>query len=164
MEPLYNGRAVINEAIDRIEIIIPTRKIYILIVFFCVWLIPFGIGGAIAIISMFFASDVPVYAPFFVLLIWGAAITFVSRMLWWVIAGKEIIDIDHHTLQITQKGLLFSKPKIYDIKECRDFRTIDNSFLYAFPMMIKASVFNTVASAGTIAFDYGMKTINLPER
>jgi hypothetical protein len=159
MEPIYNGRAVINEALGQIEILIPTRKVYIIIVFFCVWLMPISIGGAIAIISMFLAPEVPVFAPFLVLLFWGAAVTFVGRMLWWMIAGKEVIEIDHNILQITQKGLLFSKPKVYDIKECRDFRSIDNPFTNAFPLMIKSFFFSMGANTGTIAFDYGMKTI-----
>jgi len=159
MEPLYNGRAVINESSGHIEIIIPTRKVYFFIIVFCIWLIPFGIGGTVGIIAMFLAPDVPVFAPIIALLFLGAIVTFVGRMLWWMIAGKEVIEIDYNTLQITRKGLLFSKPWVYDIKECRDFRSIDNPFTNAFPLMIKSSVFSIAANTGTIAFDYGMKTI-----
>jgi hypothetical protein len=159
MEPIYNGRAVINETSGWMEIVIPTRKVYFFIIFFCIWLTPFTIGGVVAIIAMFLAPDVPIVVPIMVLLFWGAAITFVGRMLGWMIAGKEIIEVDCNMLKITQKGLLFSKPKIYDIKECREFRSIDNSITNAFPMVIKSSIFGLGASAGTIAFDYGMKTI-----
>jgi hypothetical protein len=161
MESPYNGRAIINDAGNYIQIVVPTRKTYLIIILAVLWLIPMGLGGIVGFAAAFIYGN----APFIIvlpMLIWVAVITFVGRVVWWMIAGKEIIEVDGKVLQIRQQGLLFSKPKMYDLAECRSFRTVDNTIANIFPFAVRTSLFNPGAT-GTVAFDYGMKTIKFAE-
>lgn len=161
MESPYGGRATINQDFDHIEISIPVKRNILIIAFLCFWLCGWFFGESFVIGTLI--GGIGGGADLFMIVWlcgWTVGGIFVIKTLWWIIAGKEIVTAGKGVLEIKKQGDLFSKAKAYDLNECRGFRTVDNSLLNGFPFASYRpfGAFNN-NSIGTIAFDYGMKTV-----
>jgi hypothetical protein len=159
MEQTYNGRAIINDTLGGIEIIIPSKKNWFVIIFLCFWLGGWSMGEIFAITTVIGSIQNPNFGGLFILFWlggWTVGGYFALSAVLWNLNGKELITFQHGVIELQKKGVLFFKPKSFNLKDAKAFRVQEiqdggwsNQRNDAFP-------FN---SNGLIRFDYGFKTI-----
>ncbi|TFF40357.1 hypothetical protein [Mucilaginibacter psychrotolerans] len=159
METPYGGRAIINDDFDRIEIIIPGKKNYFILLFFCVWLVGwfFGETSAMGMFGHQGAIDL-----FMIVWLTGWTIggVFVVCTILFMLLGKEIIQSGQGTITIRNKALFFLSPKVYDLNEVKHVRAAEEFSMYnSFQFGRRRSGLMSNFNSGTIKFDYGLKTV-----
>jgi len=123
------GRATIIEDFDYIEIIIPAKKNWLLILFLGFW-----IGGWLFGEITVNGTLVNIRSgslDFFTILWlcgWTLGGAVVIRTLIWSLFGKEIITVDRGTITIDKKGAIFYKAKTYELNEAKHFRSEEENF------------------------------------
>ncbi|MEO6979596.1 MAG: hypothetical protein ABI113_14495 [Mucilaginibacter sp.] len=164
METPSGGRATIIENFDGIEIVVPAKRNTFVMVFFAIWLCGWAFGEFSTLMP--FISGGNSSHDFFTI-VWlcgwtlGGFIAF--RVLFWTIAGKEIIKVGQGSLTIDKRGALFYKAKTYDLKECKNFRAWQEYAARSpFGNTRSDNAFN-LGGNGTIKFDYGMQTIKFAD-
>ena len=164
METPYGGRASIIENFDGIEIIIPAKRNVFIMVFFAIWLCMWSVGEFTAVMAFIAGNN---SSPYLFSVVWlcgwtlGGLIAF--RVLFWSIAGKEVIKIGQGALTIDKRGALFYRAKTYDLKEAKNFRAWQEYVPHGrFGNTRSNNAFN-LGSNGTIRFDYGMQTIKFAD-
>ncbi|MES2278348.1 MAG: hypothetical protein V4592_20115 [Bacteroidota bacterium] len=159
MELPYSGRAVINDQFNHIEIIIPVKINWIIllapIAFFLVWCYVGGNEVLTMIIHQSFDSWFDK-----VWLLWVGVSTIIAlKFLWWILAGKEVIDVDYDIISIKRKGDVFARTKTYDLANAKYFRSDASGAKGHWEFgRYKRDFF-----AKTICFEYGDKTIKFGE-
>jgi len=166
MEIPYTGRAIINDNYDGMEIIIPAKKNWFVLVFLCFWLCGWVVGETFAIREVTGLGGHG--APDGFLTIWLCGWTvggvFAFSTLWWNIAGKEIINIQQGVLTINKKGAIFKRLKSYDLNQAKNFRALEDPDINnGFGRSRQASLLNPACN-GTIKFDYGMETVKFGDK
>ncbi|KOY86700.1 hypothetical protein AD998_11580 [bacterium 336/3] len=162
MEKPYNGRAIIHENSYELEIIIPIKKNWFLIIFFGAWLCSgWVIGEMIGII--FFILTVFIKELYFNLFIlfwlcfWTVSGFFIFKIFLWNAFGKEVFTFKKGTLTIRKKGLLLSQPKIYNIQEVKKIRVEQEESTSDKLLYRKNLIFSH--TNGTIRFSYGLQDV-----
>jgi hypothetical protein len=160
MEIPYTGRAIIDEDFGGIEITIPTKKNWFIILFLSFWLCGWFAGEIfVSARALGFWGRDP--APFllFWLCGWTVGGFFALRTFWWTLMGKEVISVGQGALTIDRKGAFLYKLKSYDLRETKNFRAQED-YMSSGPFGYGRSnnIFN-LDKKGTIKFDYGMQTI-----
>jgi hypothetical protein len=160
MEIPYKGRAVINDHITSLEIIIPVKRNWFIILFLCVWLCGWFAGESMVLVtvsSQFLKHNpVQLFLLFWVIL-WTICGFFAISFFFWNLRGKEIITFEHSQLTIKRKGSVFFRTKIYDMNEVKDLRVQDG--LNETPMFGYRNNNFLMNMGGVMRFDYGMRTI-----
>lgn len=162
MEIPQTGRAIINDGFDNVQIIIPAKKNYMMLI------MPFvAIGVFVWFIGPQFFKNFPGWQngdEFFpkIWLVWvGFVLLSGLRISWWNIAGKEVIEGGQGVLTIKRKGDWLSRSRAYDLAEARFFRADDSNDAYY------NNVFDNFTGnynkPGTVRFEYGAKTIRFGE-
>lgn len=163
METPYNGQAILNDTLNGLEIIIPAKRNWFLIIFLGAWLGGWTIGESFAIGTLIGFSDYDLgFANLFMLFWlcgWTVAGFFVVKTLVWYLAGKEIITFGQGQFSIAKQGLLLSKPKIYDLKHVKKLRARKEETIYYGFEGVRNNLGAMSPSNGTLQFDYGMKTV-----
>ena len=162
MELPYQGRAIIEDNFDSLRITIPAKKNYFIILFMCVWLCGWFFGETSVIRELLDSTN---KGTDLFSIVWLAGWTlggiFVLKTIYWQFLGKECIEIGKGVLIMKRQGDPLSKTTFYDLNSCESFRVQDDQ------MNIGSGRYNTLKSlngrTGTIAFDYGMKTIRFGE-
>jgi hypothetical protein len=160
MEKPYQGHATIHDSFTEVQIIVPARKNWFVIIFLSAWLCGWFIGE-IFVLNAIIAGSAGSSGGIF-LLVWLVAWTvggFLAIKSWlWIIKGKEIITVGQGQLSIDRKGALFFKPRVYDLNEVKNIRIQDDrpAFSGFAEKRSDNSMFN---STGIIRFDYGLRTI-----
>jgi hypothetical protein len=164
MEKIGSGRSRVNESIGFIEIIIPSRKNYFVIGFFCFWLCGWLVGelSALAAGTGIIAGGEPAGGFIFIwLAFWTIGGLFALATVIWMIAGKEILTFEQNKLTINRKGWIFNRPKIYHLQEIKCFSVNSQ---YDSGGWLGYSRRNYLLNRdGALQFDYGMKTIKMAE-
>ncbi len=166
MEVPYGGRAIINEFYNGVDITIPAKKNWFIIVFLCFWLCGWLIGEIMVPTTFFHSGKDGLFDlfPLVWLCGWTVGGAFCLATLWWNLAGKEMISISAGVLKITKKGSI-APTKSYDLNEARNFRVWeepDNNFGFGTRRTSMAPW--NVGANGTIKFDYGLKTVKFGDR
>jgi hypothetical protein len=158
MEQPYAGRAIIENDFSQIRIIIPAKKNWLVIVFIAAWMGGWFFGFISVFGTMFDWNSTHTLNFFmlFWLVGWSVGGLFAFRMLYWMIAGKEIITLEPGRLSIEKKGALFVRPKHFALSEVKNIRVQDDG-LGSWPQY-RRSNFN-MSEGGMIRFDYGFKTV-----
>ena len=161
MEQPYKGRAILQDNITDLQIIIPTRKNWFIILFTGAWLggWVFGEVFAISAVTGLLSGNPAGFFILFWLIGWTVGGFFVMRVFLWMLKGKEIITVGQSRLSIDKKGLLLFRPKIYDLNEVKNMRVHDDSLGYSGFFGGHRSNFGAFSSIGTIRFDYGLQTV-----
>lgn len=156
MEKPYHSRAIVEDNPDYLKITIPVKRNYISIVWIFCWMIFWGCFGGSAFNDLFKFSD---ESSRVFMIIWISGWIFSGvmavKLIIWLLLGKEIIEVGMGTFSISRKNDLFTREKVYDLDECREFRIrevdseSDRKYLSIFYYRNK--------ERGTIAFDYGMR-------
>jgi hypothetical protein len=148
---------VVRDNIDSLQITIPSRKQWPIILVLPVWLMGWALGeatvGGMLLLSLF-------SGPSLFMLVWFVAWTlgggWAIYTLLWQIAGKEVVDINSQLITIRRMTLGIGIPKEY-IGECvKDLRV--SPPVYSSLGWSRGAEFWGL-SGGWIAFDYGAKTI-----
>jgi hypothetical protein len=150
------GRATIVEGADGLEVTIPPRKNWLVIVLIGLWMIGWAVGEAFAIHQLFWGRT-SVGVDLF-LLAWLGAWTVggaLAGYAWlWMVFGVEKIALRPDVLIITRKVFGFARRREYDLAEVRNLR----------PAPVMYHSYGASASTqfggggGCIAFDYGART------
>jgi hypothetical protein len=159
IEKPFGGRAQIFRNGNNLEIHIPTKKNWFVIIFLSVWMGGWLMGETFAI-SAIFAGDTPSAGGAF-LIFWLAGWTvggfFAVLILLWSLTGAEIVKIENGILEVGRQILKLKKSKKYQISEIRHFMinsTTDNDI---WGMGYQRDLFGL--RGGALKFDYGLKTL-----
>lgn len=99
----------------------------------------------------------------YMLLIWLAIIVYIGamsvRFVVWSLLGKEVITLENGVLTKEMRGLLFSKPKQYDMQYITEFcvNDVDMKGLY----WLQGPGVPGNSETGSIVFEYGMQYVYL---
>lgn len=153
------SRSQIENTISGLNITIPAKKNYVLIIFLVFWL--FGwVFGEITVLSNILNTENEAPKPFMFAWfgmwgMWTVGGVFAVYALFWNIKGKEIINISNGELQYIHELLTFKRSKKYDLSIVTNLRVKE----------LGQSIFGTRnglefwgVSGGSIAFDYGRNT------
>lgn len=157
MELPQKGRAEINELSQGIEISIPARKNWAIIGFSAFWFLGWCISEVV--VSFLVITSIIKGSPNWFVIFWLGFWSFggvnVFQGLMWSLIGKELITIRLGRLTLDRAGLLFSKSKVYDLKEVRNIRVqlLDNNQSARRLGTLK------IGENGIIRFDYGLMTV-----
>lgn len=162
IEKPYEGRSIVNFDGIKLEIKIPSRKNWFIIIFLSVWMAGWFMGESFAINELFSGGNIGSDA---FLLFWLAGWTvggfFAITILLWSLFGQETLEIERGIFKIS-KGI--SEFKLYS--KSYDSNSIKNFELNPEPAGMN-SIFGHKKNmgdyfgftGGKIRFDYGMKTI-----
>ena len=157
MEKPYKGRATIQDNLTDLQIIIPAKRNWLAALFLGGWLGGWLMGELFALgalLSVLRGNPANLFVLFW-LVAWTAFGIFAIRTLVWLLAGKEIITVGGNKLEIKRKAALFSKPKVFDLDAVKNIRAQEIVSDYE----RRRLDFGGLSSAGTIRFDYGLKTV-----
>lgn len=166
MERPFSGRAKINETIGGFSIEIPPNRNWFVIIFLTGWLGGWVMGELFALgaITGFLGDGFESAGSFFILfwlIAWTVGGFFAIRTWLWMIAGKEIISFNSNELRIDKRGAFFYSPKVYDLREVKNFAlNPSNNFDNFFGMNSNRDMWS-LGSNGIFKFDYGFKTIKI---
>jgi hypothetical protein len=164
MESINNGRAIIIDSENELQIRIPTKKNWFIILFIGAWLGGWFLGECTVISILTGISGINAgpanFFLFFWLCGWSVGGFFAIKTFIWLIKGVEIIIVDKEKITLNKKGLLFNKPKIYDRNEIKNLRVSSNENDNSSNFWNTNRKNNLLATnEGIIRFDYGLKTI-----
>ncbi len=158
MEVPSKGRAKIYEDINRLEITIPSSRIWIAIIFLTFWMGGW-LFGEVTVIGILWKQDTPLFANDFLLfwlLCWTLGGAFVIFVIANMVAGKEVISLERVELRIFRGVFGIGRKKTYDCGEIKNLQL--NPELHSSPMISQVrSIYKL--NSGTLKFDYGMKTV-----
>jgi hypothetical protein len=154
--PVSKGRATVSSAFMPLEISIPSRRNWFVILFLPLWLGGWAMGEISAIQSLLRGEGEAGLFLVFWLLGWTVAGAFVMLTLGWQIAGREILRVEagvlSHRRAIGPVGLT----RTYDLAHVKDLRVAP------VPLTWQGRQSNPFdISGGPIAFDYGAKTLHV---
>ena len=159
MEIPYAGRAIITDNLDKVEIVIPGKRNYFILLFFSAWMVGwfFGETSALKQVGNNGAIDLFMIAW---LTAWTLGGIFVVSNMIFILLSKEIIEAGQGTISIRNSAAFFLPAKVYDLIEVKHIRaseefSIYNSFQFGRKQRGVLSNFNS----GTVKFDYGLKTV-----
>ena len=159
MERPYSGRAIFNEGFNGLEITIPSKRNWFILLFSSVWLCGWAFGEVMVTKTVFF-SDTDIGANLFMLVWlvgWTVGGLFVFSMLVWTLVGKEVITLKPGEMMLERKAFFLGRSKTYSLQEAKDFKACP---ALQDAQAIRARQFNhPFSNNGAIQFDYGMKTI-----
>lgn len=160
MESIMNGRAIIDENYGGLIITIPSQKNWLIIVFFCFFLV-FWLLAEIVVVDRVFNSG----KRDLILSVWLAGWTvggvIACFLLFWMWFGKEVIQIDNNVLSIHHNIFGIGSKKEYAVNEVKNIR-IDASFDYTKTQWTRTRGYQYHGiTGGIIKFDYGFKTISM---
>lgn len=162
MEKPYKGRAIIQDNFMDVQIIVPARRNWLVIIFIGAWMCGWLMGESVVLaglLGLFGRTSPADLFILFWLVAWTVGGFFAFRAFLWNLKGKEVITVDQNRLAINRKGLLFSKPKVYDLNEVKSIRAQDDNLGYNVFFGSRRSDFSGFNFGGTIRFDYGLKTV-----
>lgn len=84
---------------------------------------------------------------------------FVYRTFFWMIFGKEHIEMNSTDLIIAKKRSVFTKPKIYHLSKISNIRIKEQKMRFL-AFMVSRTALTSLQSLGNIVFDYDHKSIN----
>lgn len=167
MERPYQGRAKVHDNLDELIIEVPSKKNWLIIAFMTFWLCGWLLGE-LTVISIltgsYFESDTGTSSAFLIIWLIGWTIGgfFAIRSYRWMIIGKELITFTKTELHVQKRGLLFSNPKSYDIKEVKYFIVNPNQAHALYGSLQTLNWLNP-QTHGSFKFDYGLKTIQFAQ-
>ena len=162
IEKPYEGRARINFDGVKFSVRIPSKKHWLIILFFAVWLFGWFMGETSTLKKLISGNSV--LANSFMLawiIVWSIGGLIVITFLLWMLFGQEIITIERGVFEVSRGILdLQIRKKNYDLNSIKHLELnhgpdLFNNFFgpkYRFKDVLSIT-------GGKIRFDYGMKTI-----
>lgn len=151
------GRATINQLSQGMEVIIPAKRNYFIIIFLSCWLVGWSIGEVSAIKQIITSEHFEEELFLFVwVTMWTMGGGFALIALLWNLRGKEKVSIDDFELRHVRDFVLFKRSKEYDLVHIEDLRSQPNVTSQMFGMNSGIDFWGF--TGGNIVFDYGKST------
>lgn len=162
IEKPYEGRAKVNFDGIKLQIKIPSKKNWFIIIFFTVWMGGWFMGESSAINELLSNGNIGENSfLLFWLVGWTIGGLFAITILFWSLLGQETIQIERGIFSIS-KGIL----DVEIIKKNYDSKSIKNFELNPEPVGMDSLLGQKKRfgdfwglTGGKLRFDYGMKTI-----
>lgn len=155
MELPAKGKAVVRDRGFEVQVTIPARKNIFIIAFLSFWMLGW-LFGEVSVIGALIPGSSPAGTDVF-LVIWLAGWTLggvmVLYVLAWNFAGKEVVIARPEAIEIQRNVLFIKRNKKYSAISIKNLRVNRESTTTWFG---RQDAWNR---RGTIAFDYGMKTV-----
>ena len=161
METPYNGRATIQDNLTDLQITIPAKRNWFIVLFVGAWLGGWVMGEVFAlgaVTGLLGTSPASLFLLFW-LVGWTLGGFFAFKTFIWNLKGKEIITVGQSRLKIDKKGALLFKAKEYDLNEVKNVRVQDDNIGISGLFGRRSNDFGAFSSGGTIKFDYGLQTV-----
>jgi hypothetical protein len=158
MEQPYKGRATILDNYPDLQIIIPAKRNWFVIIFLGFWLCGWLFGElfvSFTVFGVFKGNPISLFMLIW-LIGWTVGGFFAFRILLWNLTGKEIITVGQGVLKIDKRGVLIFKAKTYDLNEVKKIRVQDENI--GFGPFGRRNDFGYMGG-GTIRFDYGLRSV-----
>ena len=155
MEMPYKGRATIQDNFADLQIIIPAKRNWFVVIFIAAWLGGWLMGEVFAlgeVTGLLQGNPASLFILFW-LVAWTVGGFFVFRTLLWNLTGKEIITVGQGRLSLDKRGLLLFKPKVYDLNEVRNVRVQDDNLGSGGFLGGRRNDLGAFNMGGTIRFD-----------
>ena len=157
----FPARFTIEDRDDRTRIVLPSRKVWFVLLFLGVWLVGWACAE-VSVLSVVIAGRGAGSAPFlsFWLVGWtlGGAMAFFSLL--WQLAGSETIEVTGETLRVWRSIFGLHLPaRIYAAEHVQDLRVPVRDAPHPFSRE-RTNVLLGLGP-GAIAFDYGARTIHI---
>lgn len=169
IESPHQGRATWQDAGTKVTISIPARRNWLILIFLSFWLcgwlmgelmvLGFATGAAFGMTDMGGEKGPPAAFLLVWVLFWTAGGLFILRIVWWQLRGHELITVGNGLLTLAKRGLLFHRPKTYDLSEVRHLRAQEDPLAGVFGGFAPFRNFGAFGDAGSLRFDYGLKTV-----
>ncbi|MDQ3110812.1 MAG: hypothetical protein M3R17_13040 [Bacteroidota bacterium] len=156
IEQPYSGRAVLTDTLGELQMVISSKKNWLIIIFMSFWICGW-LWGLITVSSKMLFQTAHIGANLIILawlVMWIIGGFFAINVVVWMIFGKEIITVGNGILTIKRTGTLFKKAKSYDLPHISNMHAKEQS-LY----MQRSNSVRSMLNRGAINFEYGMKTI-----
>lgn len=153
------GRAIISQDFNSLNIEIPSKKNWFIIIFMMVWMVGWVMGETFAVVEIFH-SDTPLFANAFLLFWlvgWTVGGAFVLYTISWQLIGRETINIQRGILNVGKSVIGIGRKKRYDIQSIKNLDINPIHDLGIWGDNFKRNMF--AMKGGKIKFDYGMKII-----
>lgn len=155
------GRATISNTPEGMEITIPSRRSIGNALFLGLWLVGWVFG--LVTTSKSLASSQSPDGPTVFLVVWLALwIVFGIYVLWflaWCVVGREIITLNGRTIRIKKRPWMPRGKREFALNDASNFRVSPDPTALADRGSMRYFGQIGAMSAGTIKFDYGMKTV-----
>jgi len=155
------GRAIIKQDFNTLQITIPSKRNWFILIFLSFWMIGWLAGESAVIFSLLSSKTLIAANAFMIfwLVGWTVGGAFVIITILWQLFGNEFIQIEKGVLSIKKNIFGIGRQKQYDIRSIKSMThnpVQDNVF--------GTSVFRynkrfSGLKNGKIKFDYGMDTI-----
>ena len=158
LDPFHRNRATINLNFNSLDIEIPAKKNWFVIIFMIFWLSGWTVGEGSAIHQVF-NSGTPLTQNTFILiwlLAWTFGGAFAIYTLLWQLIGKEKISIGRNTMTVERLLWMVGSKRVYEIHR------IKNLMVNQLPKISfggKNFNYGNNNRIGRIKFDYNRKTI-----
>lgn len=156
--PVPGRRSTVEDTPDGLQIVIPTKKNWFLILFLGLWLCGW-LFAEIAAPTAFLSEETSAPPAIFVIL-WLGGWTVagcIAIYLWlWTLVGKEIIVVGDAHLTIKRDVFGYGRLKRYESSSVQDFRLSPPQFN---SWDFQSGLRFWGIGGGLIAFDYGSSTI-----
>jgi hypothetical protein len=162
MEKPYPGRAIINNTFNGLEIIIPSKKSWLVTIFLFGWLGGWSMGEYFALSELIKPIEKLDPGRLFIafwLVAWTVGGFFAFSVFIWNLIGKEVILFTSNQIEVKKIGTLFYRPKIFSLAEAKHFRAVDMH--YDSTERGRRNNQGPFDSTGTIHFDYGLQTVQI---
>jgi len=165
MEITNPKRSTITETFEGIEIIVPAKKYWFVIVFLGLWLCFWSVGEFFALKTIF-TGKIGIATGVY-LFVWLSGWTyggfFAFKSLWWIIAGKEVISFTKNNFTINKNGSFFYQAKTYNTSDAKNFRILEDNIPVKNFGTKKIPKSSSKKNNGVIGFDYGSDTFSFAE-
>lgn len=129
MEITIPNRSTITETYNGIEIIVPAKKQWFVIIFLGLWLCFWSVGEFFAVKTIF-TGKIGIATGVY-LFVWLSGWTyggfFAFKSFWWIIAGQEVISFTKNDFIINKKGAFFYKATTYGTADAKNFRILEDN-------------------------------------
>jgi hypothetical protein len=155
LEPTRKGRAVITHTAGGLEIVIPSKKNILLIIFLAAWLGMWAYGAVMAGGSLFSGGKgAPQAFTVFWLAGWSVVGIMAALVLAWNLMGKETVNVYPSMMKLDKSVAGIHYRKSFNNHEIKEIRVVDRVTPFGFGNQEDLLFYRS----GRIAFDYGMKT------
>lgn len=156
-EPLPVPRAKISDHDWTVDVEIPARRNWFIVVFLSFWLVGWAFGEIAALAAVL--GGLATKADAWFILLWLAGWTvggaFALYSWQWLAFGRELLHVSREGLSVQRKALLPGRTKHYAAARIRNLRIVPAAPLYGQMRSLQVPW----QSTGTLAFDYGAGTV-----
>ena len=153
--PVPAARATIEDGGSSVRVSVPARRNIAVSVFILAWLGGWFFGEKMAIRQLLASGASRVKGVLgFWLVGWSVGGLLAARAVVWMLFGREVIELRDSELAVRREALGIGRTRAYDLGAIKNLRAAAPALLAG-----RGSFGALGGTSGTIAFDYGPKTI-----